>query len=183
MGTSFSCEQTEPGGDLAEGKEMEDGFYSFSGLSPDMWQTEQRGEELLVTKLSNRAILPTRSSPGAAGLDLHSAVALVVPAGGKALVKTDLAVSPPSGTYGRIAPRSGLALKKHIDVGAGVVDSDYRGNVGVVLFNFGTEDFPVSHGDRIAQLILERISSAPVVERSPRATARGSAGFGSSGLV
>ena len=66
-----------------------------------------------------------------------------VPARGKALIKTDLAIACPTGTYGRIAPRSGLAWKKSIDVGAGVIDADYRGNVGVILFNFSDDDFEI----------------------------------------
>lgn len=64
----------------------------------------------------------------------------------------------PEGFYGRIAPRSGLACKKFIDVGAGVVDSDYRGEVKVLLFNFSKEDFEVEVGDRIAQIIIEQIA-------------------------
>ena len=69
---------------------------------------------------------------------------------------TGLAISFPAGLYARIAPRSGLALKRFIDVGAGVVDGDYCGEVGVVLFNHGDQDFQVKMGDRIAQLILEK---------------------------
>ena len=79
-------------------------------------------------------------------------------------MKTGLSISFPAGLYARIAPRSGLALKKFIAVGAGVVDSDYRGDVGVVLFNHGDQDFQVKMGDRIAQLILERIDTPPVQE-------------------
>ena len=70
----------------------------------------------------------------------------------------------PPGVYGRVAPRSGLAAKKHIDVGAGVIDADYRGNVGVVLFNHASEPFKVENGDRIAQLILEKYLDATVTE-------------------
>ena len=87
-----------------------------------------------------------------------------MPAGGKAIAKTDLAMKIPSTCYGRIAPRSGLAWKKHIDVGAGVIDADYRGNVGVVLFNHGKDDLVVKRGDRVAQLVLEKISMAPCME-------------------
>jgi len=80
------------------------------------------------------------------------------------------------------APRSGLAAKHFIDVGAGVIDQDYRGNVGVVLFNFGEEDFKVNKGDRIAQLILERIYIPELEElQNLDNTARGSGGFGSTG--
>ncbi len=83
-----------------------------------------------------------------------------------------------------IAPRSGLAVKNFIDVGAGVVDYDYRGNVGVVLFNHGDQDFAVARGDRVAQLVLERISMAPAVEVQELSdTTRGSSGFGSTGVA
>lgn len=73
----------------------------------------------------------------------HSAYDCVVPSKGKALVKTDIQIELPSGCYGRVAPRSGLAHKNFIDVGAGVIDEDYRGNVGVILFNFSEEEFKV----------------------------------------
>merc|ERR1719244_1685708 len=74
------------------------------------------------------------------------------------LAKTDIQVKVPHGTYGRIAPRSGLAWKNHIDIGAGVVDEDYRGNVGVVMFNHAEVEFQIKKGDRIAQLVCEKIS-------------------------
>ena len=93
-----------------------------------------------------------------------SAYEATVPAGRQALIKTDLSIAIPPNTYARIAPRSGLAVKKMIDVGAGVVDYDYRGPVGVVLFNHGSEDFKVNKGDRVAQLILERICMADIEE-------------------
>ena len=90
-------------------------------------------------------------------------------------MKTGLSISFPPGLYARIAPRSGLALKRFIDVGAGVVDADYRGEVGVVLFNHGDQDFEVKMGDRIAQLILERIDTPPVEEvQGLDSTVRGS---------
>ena len=82
-----------------------------------------------------------------------------------------------------LAPRSGLALKNFIDTGAGVVDYDYRGNVGVILFNHGESDFEVKRGDRIAQLILERICMADAVEVDELSeTVRGAGGFGSTGV-
>ena len=70
-----------------------------------------------------------------------SAYDYVIPSHGKVLAKTDIQIELPDGCYGRVAPRSGLAHKHFIDVGAGVIDQDYRGNVGVILFNFGSEDF------------------------------------------
>lgn len=138
---------------------------------------------LLVKKLSADATLPTRGSPLAAGYDLYSAKDTVVPAKGRAIVPTDLSIAVPMGTYGRVAPRSGLAVKHFIDVGAGVVDADYRGPLGVVLFNFAEQDFAIKKGDRIAQLVLEKIVMANVLEVDDLdATQRGAGGFGSTGV-
>ncbi|KAG9148076.1 hypothetical protein Leryth_003647 [Lithospermum erythrorhizon] len=120
-----------------------------------------------VKKLSENAVLPSRGSPLSAGYDLSSATETKVPARGKALVPTDLSIAVPEGTYARIAPRSGLAWKHSIDVGAGVIDADYRGPVGVILFNHGDVDFEVKIGDRIAQLIIEKIV-VPEVEEITR---------------
>lgn len=107
----------------------------------------------------------------------------MIPAKGKGIVKTDLSIAIPHGTYARIAPRSGLAVKNFIDTGAGVVDEDYRGAVGVVLFNHGDSDFNVKQGDRIAQLILERIMTPEVVEVDALdETTRGAGGYGSTGV-
>ncbi|XP_047982815.1 deoxyuridine 5'-triphosphate nucleotidohydrolase-like [Salvia hispanica] len=138
---------------------------------------------LRVKRLSEKAVLPSRGSPLSAGYDLSSAVETKVPARGKALVPTDLSVAVPEGTYARIAPRSGLAWKHSIDVGAGVVDADYRGPVGVILFNHSDVDFQVKVGDRIAQLIIQQIVTPEVAEVDDLdATARGSGGFGSTGV-
>ena len=137
---------------------------------------------LKFAKLSENAYAPTKGLAGAAGFDLRSAYDCIVPAKGKALVKTDIQICVPKGTYGRIAPRSGLAAKHHIDVGAGIVDEDYRGNVGVILFNHAAEDFIIARGDRIAQLVCEKIEY-PLLEecKSLQETVRGSGGFGSTG--
>ncbi|XP_034668612.1 deoxyuridine 5'-triphosphate nucleotidohydrolase, mitochondrial [Drosophila subobscura] len=138
---------------------------------------------LRFAKLTEHALEPVRGSSKAAGVDLRSAYDVVVPARGKAIVKTDLQVQVPEGSYGRVAPRSGLAVKNFIDVGAGVVDEDYRGNLGVVLFNHSETDFEVKHGDRIAQFICERIFY-PELELVDKLddTERGEAGFGSTGV-
>ena len=140
-------------------------------------------DKLYVQKISPSATIPTRGSPLSAGYDLSSAEQTTIQAGCRGIVKTDLRISCPIGTYGRIAPRSGLAVKKFIDVGAGVVDADYRGNVGVVLFNFGGEDFKVEVGDRVAQLVLEKIAMVDVEEVEELGeTERGVGGFGSTGV-
>ncbi|XP_077233598.1 deoxyuridine 5'-triphosphate nucleotidohydrolase-like [Tasmannia lanceolata] len=138
---------------------------------------------LRVKKLSENATLPSRASALSAGYDLSSARSTTVPARGKALVPTDLSIGIPKGTYARIAPRSGLAWKNSIDVGAGVIDADYRGPVGVILFNHSDIDFEVKPGDRIAQLIIERIMTPQVLEVDDLdSTVRGVGGFGSTGV-
>ncbi|XP_041779669.1 deoxyuridine 5'-triphosphate nucleotidohydrolase [Anopheles merus] len=137
---------------------------------------------LKFAKLTENAFAPTRGSAKAAGYDLRSAYDYTVPARGKQLVMTDIQVQVPEGCYGRVAPRSGLAVKNFIDVGAGVVDEDYRGNVGVVLFNHSENNFEVKKGDRIAQFICEKIAY-PDLEELPTLTdtERGAGGFGSTG--
>uniref|UniRef100_A0A3Q2XBK1 Deoxyuridine 5'-triphosphate nucleotidohydrolase n=2 Tax=Hippocampus comes TaxID=109280 RepID=A0A3Q2XBK1_HIPCM len=137
---------------------------------------------LRFAKLSEHATTPTRGSTKAAGYDLYSAYDYSIDPMDKAVVKTDIQIAVPHGCYGRVAPRSGLAAKHFIDVGAGVVDEDYRGNVGVVLFNFGKEKFKVKKGDRVAQLVCERIVYPELVEQEKLDdTERGAGGFGSTG--
>lgn len=135
-----------------------------------------------VKKLSDTATIPTRGSEVAAGWDLYASQELVVPARGKAIITTDIAIAVPVGFYGRVAPRSGMAWKKHTDIGAGVIDADYRGPVGVVMFNHSDEDLQIEVGDRVAQLVIEQISMAPLTEvDSLDDTERGEGGYGSTG--
>lgn len=138
---------------------------------------------LSVKKFEDCAKLPFKGSKHSAGYDLFSAARINVPAHGKALVALQIGISLPPGTYGRIAPRSGLAWKSHLDVGAGVIDADFRGPISVLLFNFSDQDYRVLVGDRIAQLIVEKILHPEVVEvGSLPETVRGSGGFGSTGI-
>jgi len=136
-----------------------------------------------VKKLTYDAIVPTRGSDGAVGYDLYSSEDAVVPCqAGRALVGTGITVVLPQGVYGRVAPRSGLAVKHCINVGAGVIDPDYTGEIKVVLFNHGESDFEIKKGDRIAQLVLERCETPPIEEINiVEDTERGSGGFGSTG--
>lgn len=137
---------------------------------------------LRVKKLVPNATLPTRGSGRAVGYDLYSTDEVVVPPTHRALIGTGIATVLPVGVYGRVAPRSGLAVKHGIQVGAGVVDPDYTGEIKVVLFNHGDKDFEVRRGDRIAQLILERCETPDVEEvGAVDETERGSGGFGSTG--
>jgi dUTP pyrophosphatase len=119
---------------------------------------------LRYVKLSENALPPTRESSRAAGLDLRSAHEVLIPASGNVLVTTDLAIQLPSGCYGRIAPRSGLALQPNIVVGGGMIDEDYRGNLGIILFNHSNKPFQNHRGDRIAQLICEKIFYPDILE-------------------
>jgi dUTP pyrophosphatase len=142
--------------------------------------------KLKIKKLSEKAQLPVKGSEHAAGYDLMSTEEVTVPARGKAVIPTGLAMAIPIGNYGRIAPRSGLAAKNFIDVGAGVIDADYRGEVKVLLFNFSEVDFKVSPGDRIAQFIIEKYTRTEIEEVTDgedlNSTERGEGGFGSTGV-
>jgi dUTP pyrophosphatase len=132
---------------------------------------------LQIKLLTATARAPTRGSEFAAGYDLYASRSTTVPARGKVLADTDISIAVPAETCmpfdspspssallttpttdGRVAPRSGLASKHSIDVGAGVIDADYRGPLKVLLFNFSDTDFAINEGDRIAQLIVERVS-------------------------
>ncbi|KAF2465049.1 dUTP diphosphatase [Lindgomyces ingoldianus] len=138
--------------------------------------------QLQVQFLSDKATAPTKGSAFAAGHDLYSARDVVIPARGRARVDTDISIAVPVGTYGRVAPRSGLAAKHGIDTMAGVIDADYRGQVGVILANLSETDFEIKVGDRIAQLIVEKIimPQVVVVEKLEESV-RGAGGFGSTG--
>ena len=136
-----------------------------------------------VKRLHNNARIPVRATSEAAGYDLAAAQSVVCPAHGKVLVKTGLSITMPPSCYGRIAPRSRLALKKFIDVGAGVIDADYRGHLVGVLFNFGDSDFQINMGDKVAQLIFEKIKIPAIKEgNSLEDTNRRNKGFGSTGV-
>jgi len=138
---------------------------------------------LKCLKLHPAARLPARGSAESAGLDLFSIEEVRLEAGGRAMVRTGLAIAVPRGYYGRIAPRSGLASRHGLDVLAGVIDSDYRGEVVCALVNHGREALTLEAGQRIAQLIVEAIiTPEPAWADSLDETARGEGGFGSTGL-
>ena len=126
--------------------------------------------------------LPEYGTEGAAGADLRASEAVVIPPGGRASVPTGLRLQIPRGHAGLVWPRSGLAVRYGIDTLAGVIDSDYRGEVKVVLVNHGDQPFAIAPGDRIAQLLLQRVERASFQAADDVAqTDRGSGGFGSTG--
>jgi len=136
-----------------------------------------------VKLLLPEAMVPNKASPGAAGWDLYSAESVTIRAGKWLAVETGVAVSLPIDHVGLIWPRSGLSVKYGIDVLAGVIDSDYRGGIAVVLVNHGTEPFKVHMNMGIAQLVVQKheMTQLQVVSELGR-THRGVRGFGSTGV-
>jgi dUTP pyrophosphatase len=128
----------------------------------------------------------SRMTEGSSGFDLHAACVeeMVVKPGRAVLVPAGFEMAVPRGYEAQIRPRSGLALKSRIGLlnSPGTIDSDYRGEVGVILFNFGDEDFVVGRGDRIAQMVICSLPAASLVETDLlESTARGPGGFGHTG--
>ena len=131
------------------------------------------------------AVLPAYAHEDDAGMDVHSVEDLVIPPGGRALVHTGLVMQLPPDAEAQVRPRSGLALKYGVTVlnTPGTIDAGYRGEVGVILANFGSADFAVKKGDRVAQLVIAPVTRAAVVEVDEVAsTDRGGGGFGSTGV-
>ena len=130
-------------------------------------------------KLSDKAIIATKRSRFAAGHDIYALTDSLVPAKGQTMVETGIAIGLPEGTYGRLAARSGMASKTGIAVGGGVIDADYTREVKVILGNHGEADCVFKAGDRIAQLIVEKVANADAMEVDDLGiTDRGKMGFG-----
>jgi dUTP pyrophosphatase len=141
-------------------------------------------EQLRFKKLHADARLPTRGSHQSAGLDLYAVERVTLPSGERAAVRTGIAVAIPRGFYGRVAPRSGLAVRNGLDTMSGVIDSDYRGEILCVLINHGDATFDIEAGSRIAQLIIEAIAlPEPTWAEDLEETTRGAGGFGSTGSI
>jgi dUTP pyrophosphatase len=142
-------------------------------------------ETVPVLIVADPELLPAYAQPGDAGCDLRASEPAVVPARGRVLVKTGISIALPDGYVGLVHPRSGLAAKHGITVlnTPGTIDAGYRGEVMVTLYNSSDSDFPVARLDRIAQLVIQEVSRAHsvVVDHLPE-SARGEAGFGSSGV-
>ena len=139
-------------------------------------------ELLNFKRLDPRATLPIRGSAAAAGLDIYSIEDLIIQPKQRALARTGLAVAIPEGYYGRVAPRSGLATKSGLDTLAGVIDADYRGEIGCLLYNAGDETIHLAAPSKICQLIIEKIITPTAVWADDLSdTDRGDGGFGSTG--
>jgi len=135
-----------------------------------------------VKKLADSATLPTRANESDAGWDLYASESLSIPPNGRTLVGTSVSLAISSGSVGLIWPRSGLAVKHGIDVFAGVIDAGYRGEIKVCLFNSSDKTVEIMEGDRIAQLLVQKINNVIFKESNNLSnTVRGEGGFGSSG--
>ena len=139
--------------------------------------------QMQVELCHENAKLPYKSSSLDAGYDLTACENVTIPPWSRKIVPTGLKIAIPEGYYARIAPRSGLSVKKSLDVGAGVCDPGYRGLYGVVLINSSATEYQVNAGDRVAQLVIEKYFNFEVVQKdSLTETTRGEGGFGSSGV-
>ena len=138
-----------------------------------------------VLRTDPAAQLPAYAHPDDAGMDVRSVEEVTLAPGARALVRTGLVLELPSGAEAQVRPRSGLALKHGVTVlnAPGTIDAGYRGEVGVILVNLGTEPFVVEKGMKVAQLVVAPVTQAEVVEVSAvDATDRGAGGFGSTGV-
>ena len=130
------------------------------------------------------AKVPTRATPQSVGSDLYNAFDYNIPPGGRAAINTGIGAIIPLGYYGRIASRSGLAYKHSLDVGAGVIDPDYTGPIHVILFNFGIEEYLITKGQSVAQIIYEKVAIPIYVEvQSLPSTEHGNRGLGTDDLL
>ena len=138
---------------------------------------------LRVTRLVPEATLPCRGSEGAVGYDLYATQGCVILPGQRGLISTGISVELPPGTYGRIAPGSGLSVRNGLHVGAGVIDPDYRGEIKVLLYNHDKDPWLCKPGYRVAQLVIEKCETPDVVEvQKLEETERGDNGFGLTGI-
>jgi len=137
---------------------------------------------IAIKKLTESAIVPTKNNASDAGWDLYAVEDTVINSGDRATIATGVAMAIPEGYVGLIWPRSGLAVKSGVDVFAGVIDSGYRGEIKVCLYNSAKEELKITTGDRIAQILFQEIPnfSLTMVD-SLDITERGGDGFGSSG--
>ena len=148
---------------------------------------DQTNNQIIFHKLSSKAIIPSKGTTNSAGWDLASPHSYIVPTQSRILIGTQISVKLPPGTYGQIAPRSSLALAG-IDIGGGIIDPDYEGEIKVILINNSLQEFHVAPNDRIAQLICVKFEPGQICTEYNHASfntsffgTRGHQGFGSTG--
>jgi dUTP pyrophosphatase len=156
-----------------------EGLFTF--LVQSIYNILDSGNYLKVKFLNVHSKTPTKADAGCAGYDVFSSSMDVIKKGTRKLISTGISIQIPRHYYLRVAPRSGMSVKG-IDVGAGVIDSSYRGELKVLLINNSESDYTIMEGDKIAQLIMERCSNVNVeIVESLTDTSRADGGFGSTG--
>jgi dUTP pyrophosphatase len=136
-----------------------------------------------IKRLNEGAVIPQYQTEGAAGFDLHASHSVIIPVGEHRLIKTGIAIELPPSFEMQIRSRSGLALKHGIQAHFGTIDHDFRGEIGVILFNFGSQPFKVEKDDRIAQAVIAKFEKAKfTIVEELSVTARGAGGFGSTNV-
>ncbi|HUM16016.1 MAG TPA: dUTP diphosphatase [Candidatus Nitrosotalea sp.] len=149
-----------------------------------MTETPEDVVAVEIMRVDRTLALPAYARAGDAGLDLAAAATVTLPPAGRQLVPTGLRVAIPRGYAGLVLPRSGLALRAGVTVlnAPGLIDSGYRGEIGVLLVNHGVEPVTINRGERIAQLVIQAVARAELVEvRALPGSSRGDGGFGSTG--
>lgn len=164
-----------------KGAGQADSFLSVLGKSKD--EPVKNRMKMKVQKMHEHATLPEFKREGDAAMDLYSCEDVLLKSGEQLIVKTGIKMAIPKDHVGLIWDRSGLAAKSHLHTMAGVIDSNYRGEIGIVLRNLGKNDFNVTKGTRIAQMVIQPILSPHIEEtKELDETVRGEAGFGSTGM-
>jgi len=143
--------------------------------------------QFLISKTDNALDmpLPSRQTAQSAGFDLHANMNAIIKKGERILIPTGIKISLPFGYEAQIRPRSGLALKHGVTLvnSPGTIDADYRGEIGVILINLGEQDFTITRGDRIAQMVIAKVEMVAFEEVTELSTSeRGTGGFGSTGV-
>ena len=158
-------------------------FFIEQCVEDDVMAMADEVGALEIQLLSDKGTLPSKANRFDAGFDLYASENALIHPQERLLVSTDIAMAIPKGHVGLIWPRSGLAVKKGVDVFAGVIDSGYRGEVKVCLYNSGSEILEVEEGDRIAQLLIQKAENYFMKKvESLDDSERGDKGFGSSGI-
>jgi len=161
----------EEGAEHTEQSILKPEYFSISLVQDEPVQEEltkrmlvQQAVAIQVMNMGAKATVPSKGSRFSAGHDLYALEDVLIPARGEKLVGTGIAIGIPQGTYTRIAPRSGLAYKRSIGIGGGVIDADYTGEVKVIMMNHGKKSYQVQEGDRISQMIIEKIDMSEMME-------------------
>ena len=166
-------------------KKIRDHQRQKIGLDKWVFKRKKEAQKILIKRLSPNARIPTKKSSQAAGFDITAPIPVYVPPLSSRVIGIKIALQIPNGYYGRIAARSGLAKDQQLTVLGGVIDSDYRGEIQVILMNLGSYPVDLPEQSRIAQIIIEKVHEDHDMEETNtlNETERDNAGLGSSGIT